>query len=154
MASAVETSLLNKLFSPNNFYPLSIRWDIPLNPSNDDYGDFSTHVFFKNPGFSQWEGGWLKPVWKLTANGFLWGMGGGGLTRCGHWTISFCRLWTRVRRSYWVWSEYKRMFIRFEANKMVLFAFFGSKRISKFYMRNEFGPEPNFRFKRIFWSEM
>ncbi len=44
----------------------------------------------------------------------------------------------------------KRIFIRFEANKMVLFACFASKRISKFHMRNESGPEANFRFKRIF----
>jgi hypothetical protein len=47
--------------------------------------------------------------------------------------------------------------IRFEANiseyeakKMVLFACFASKKISKFSMSNEFGPEANFRFKRIF----
>ncbi len=44
----------------------------------------------------------------------------------------------------------KRIFIRFEANKMALFACFASKRISKFYMRNEFRPEANFRLKRIF----
>jgi hypothetical protein len=43
-----------------------------------------------------------------------------------------------------------QIFIRFEANKMALFACFASKRISKFYMRNEFRPEANFRFKRIF----
>jgi hypothetical protein len=50
---------------------------------------------------------------------------------------------TRVRRSYAVRSKYKRIFIRFEANKMALFTCFASK-------RNEFRPEANFRFKRIF----
>jgi hypothetical protein len=60
----------------------------------------------------------------------------------------------RVRRSYSVWSKYKRIwseylfalkriFIRFEANKMGLFACFRWKRISKFYMRNEFRLEAN-----------
>jgi hypothetical protein len=44
----------------------------------------------------------------------------------------------------------KRIFIRFEANEMALLACFASKRISKFYMQNEFGPEADFRFKRIF----
>jgi hypothetical protein len=44
----------------------------------------------------------------------------------------------------------KRIFIRFEANKMALFACFASKRISKFYMRNEFRPDANFCLKRIF----
>jgi hypothetical protein len=44
----------------------------------------------------------------------------------------------------------KRIFIRFEANKMVLFACFALKRISKFHMRKELGSEANFRFKRIF----
>ncbi len=44
----------------------------------------------------------------------------------------------------------KRIFIRFEANKMALFACFASKRISNIYMRNEFRPEANFCFKRIF----
>ncbi len=44
----------------------------------------------------------------------------------------------------------KRIFIRFEANKMALFPCFASKQISKFYMRNEFRPEANFRLKRIF----
>jgi hypothetical protein len=47
----------------------------------------------------------------------------------------------------------KRIFIRFEANKMGLFACFASKRISKFYMRNEFVPEAHFCFKRKFGSE-
>ncbi len=40
----------------------------------------------------------------------------------------------------------KRIFIRFEANKMVLFACYASKRISKIFMRNEFNQ------KRIFTS--
>jgi hypothetical protein len=44
----------------------------------------------------------------------------------------------------------KGIFIRFEANKMVLFAYFASKQVSKFYIRNKFGPEANFRFKRVF----